>query len=194
MNLVKGKSIRSISTWICLVYLTCQYYNRSCVHGLTYITADIGLGSELLPSILDDFLLAWLSTSLLDCGQLRHQTAFPSGWTRTVYSLQAHTQQRTCLDQGDNSFSSSVSLPTPWMSRLKDLRQPSVRTYCRSCECAGPLGDRRYTTVITLLHICPSRRFLLIIGTMCFINCGYVVDRSQHTLLQSREKSGLQLT
>lgn len=60
------------------------------------------------------------------------------------------------------------------MSRLNDLRQPSVRTYCRSCECAGPLGAHGYTTVITLLHVCPSRTFLLITGTMCFINCGHV--------------------
>lgn len=160
----------------------------------------LGLAANYYPSIFDDFLLAWLSTSLLDCGQLRDQTAFPSGCTRTVYSLQAHTQQKTSLDQGDNSFSSLVSLPTPWMSRLNDLRQPSVRTYCRSCECAGPLGAHRYTTVITLLHVCPSRTFLLITGTMCFINCGHVgpfVERAEHgrhdTWLQSREKTGLQM-
>lgn len=81
------------------------------------------------------------------------------------------------------------------MSRLKDLRQTSVRTYCGRCECVGPLGAHRCTPVITLLHVCPSRRFLLVTGTMCFISysrVGPVVVRAKHgchTLLQSRAEN-----
>lgn len=122
-----------------MVYLTCQG-DEKCVQVqfMDWRLAQQILGLAAKYYYHSSLLPAWclLSTSLLDCGQLRNQAAFPPGCTRTVCSLQAHAQQKTSLVQEDNSFSSLVSLPTPWMSRLKDLspgvRQPSVRTYCRS--------------------------------------------------------------
>lgn len=93
LSLLKRKSMRSISAWLCGIFNMSTWWKVLFCVQVQFM--DWSVGEQILglaanyyyhsPSWLPACCL--LSTSWLDCGQLRDQAAFPPGCTSTVCSL-----------------------------------------------------------------------------------------------------------